>query len=105
MKGHQLLKQRVKAPLAEHEQILLPRGWQVLGDLVLVNIPTKIVHLNHEIGDALLDLYPRCKSALWDKGVRGTLRTPEIEVIAGSGTRTVHTVSYTHLTLPTNREV
>ncbi|MGZ8891450.1 MAG: class I SAM-dependent methyltransferase [Halobacteriota archaeon] len=90
MKGHQLLEQRLRVPLAEHEKLLLPRGWQILGDLVLVNIPSKIVRLKHEIGEALLDLYPRCKSALWDKGVRGSLRTPEIEVIAGSGTRTVH---------------
>lgn len=90
MKGHQLLEQRLRAPLEEHEKLLLPRRWQILGDLVLVNIPTKIAHLKHEIGEALLDLYPRCKSVLWDKGVRGSLRTPEIEVIAGSGTRTVH---------------
>jgi tRNA wybutosine-synthesizing protein 2 len=90
MKGHQLLEQRLRAPLAEHEKLLLPRSWQILGDLVLVNIPSKIVRLKHEIGEALLDLYPRCKSALWDKGVRGSLRTPEIEVIAGSGTTTVH---------------
>jgi tRNA wybutosine-synthesizing protein 2 len=90
MKGHQLLEERLRAPLAENEKMLLPRRWQILGDLVLVNIPTKIVHLKHEIGEALLDIYPRCKSALWDKGVRSSLRTPEIEVIAGSGTRTVH---------------
>jgi len=90
MKGHQLLEQRLRVPLSKHEKLLLPRRWQILGDLVLVNIPSKIVHLKHEIGDALLDLYPRCKSALWDKGVRGSLRTPEIEVIAGSGTKTIH---------------
>jgi tRNA wybutosine-synthesizing protein 2 len=90
MKGHQLLEQRLSAPLTEGEKRLLPRRWQILGDLVLVNIPTKIAQLKHEIGEALLDLYPRCKSVLWDKGVRGTLRTPVIEVIAGSGTKTIH---------------
>ncbi|MGZ4864728.1 MAG: class I SAM-dependent methyltransferase [Halobacteriota archaeon] len=103
MKGHQLLEQRLKSPLSEHEKTLLPRGWQILGDLVLVNIPTKIVHLKHEIGDALLDLYPRCKSALWDKGVRGTLRTPEVEVIAGSGTKTVHKENHCKFALDARR--
>ncbi|MGZ5561137.1 MAG: hypothetical protein ACXWER_01325, partial [Halobacteriota archaeon] len=54
MKWHQLLEQRLRVPLAEHEKLLLPRGWQILGDLVLVNIPSKIVRLKHEIGEALL---------------------------------------------------
>jgi tRNA wybutosine-synthesizing protein 2 len=90
MKGHQLLEQRLRTPLSEHEKLLVPHRWQILGDLVLVNIPTKITRLKREIGEALLDLYPRCKSVLWDKGVHGSLRTPEIEVIAGAGTRTVH---------------
>jgi tRNA wybutosine-synthesizing protein 2 len=103
MKGQQLLEQLLRAPLAEREKRLLPRRWQILGDLVLVNIPTKIAHLKHEIGEALLDLYPRCKSALWDKGVHGNFRTPEIEVIAGSGTRTVHKENYCKFALDASR--
>ena len=100
MRGHQLLEPLLPAPLAEDEKQLLPRRWQILGDLVLVNIPAKIEHLKHDIGEALLDLYPRCKSALWDKGIRGSLRTPNIEVIAGSETApsTRKTIANSHST-------
>ena len=70
---------------------------------MLVNIPAEIEHLKHEIGEALLDLYPRCKSALWDKGVRGSLRTPDIEVIAGSETSTIHKENYCKFALDASR--
>ena len=103
MRGHQLLEPLLPAPLAEEEKQLLPRRWQILGDLVLVNIPTEIEHLKHEIGEALLELYPRCKSALWDKGVRGSLRTPDIEVIAGSETSTIHKENYCKFALDASR--
>jgi tRNA wybutosine-synthesizing protein 2 len=103
MKGYQLLEQQLHAPLAEREKRLLPRRWQILGDLVLVNIPTTIAHLKREIGEALLDLYPRCKSVLWDKGVQGSLRTPQVEVIAGSGTTTEHKENYCKFALDASR--
>lgn len=103
MRGHQLLEPLLPAPLAEDEKQLLPRRWQILGDLVLVNIPVKIEHLKHDIGEALLDLYPRCKSALWDKGIRGNLRTPNIEVIAGSETSTIHKENYCKFALDASR--
>ncbi|MGZ4891349.1 MAG: hypothetical protein ACXV2B_03675, partial [Halobacteriota archaeon] len=52
MRGHELLEPLLPAPLAEDEKQLLPRRWQILGDLVLVNIPAKIEHLKHDIGEA-----------------------------------------------------
>jgi tRNA wybutosine-synthesizing protein 2 len=76
--------------VSEAERLLLPRRWQLLGELILVNIPSGITHLKYEIGQGLLELYPRCKSVIWDKGIEGQFRRPNIEIIAGSGTQTVH---------------
>jgi len=93
MKGHTLLAQTI-GELGESERRLLPRRWQILGDLVLVNIWPQIEHLKRQIGQGLLQLYPRCRSVLWDKGVYGRLRTPEVEVIAGGATETLHKENY-----------
>ncbi|HYB59475.1 MAG TPA: class I SAM-dependent methyltransferase family protein [Candidatus Acidoferrales bacterium] len=103
MKGYDLLERLLGAKLTKYERDLLPRRWQILGDLVLVNIPSAIAHHKREIGDALLEIYPRCKSVLWDKGVQGSLRTPHVEVIAGSGTKTEHKENYCKFALDASR--
>ncbi len=90
MRGYERLQRAIPHTLTERDLRWLPRTWQLLGDLVLVNIPPQVEHLKHDIGLGLLALYPRCKSVLWDKGVHGTLRQPNVEVIAGTETVTVH---------------
>ncbi|MGZ4911627.1 MAG: class I SAM-dependent methyltransferase [Halobacteriota archaeon] len=90
MRGYELLQRAMPRALTEAEQRWLPRTWQILGDLVLVHIQPPVEHLKYDIGQGLLQLYPRCKSVLWDKGVRGTLRQPNVELIAGTETTTVH---------------
>jgi tRNA wybutosine-synthesizing protein 2 len=103
MKGYDLLEQLLRAKLTQHERDLLPRRWQILGDLLLVNIQSAIAHYKSEIGNAFLEIYPRCKSVLWDKGVQGSLRTPQVEVIAGSGTTTEHKENYCKFALDASR--
>ena len=74
----------------EKEQ-LLPRGWQILGTVILVSIPDALGDSKNAIGDALLTMYPRCSTVLWNKGISGSLREPICEVIAGTGeTETTH---------------
>jgi len=70
--------------LSKNELKLLPRGWQILGDIIIVSIPPQLETRKHEIGEALLQFYPRCKT------VSGPYREPDVEVIAGSGTETIH---------------
>jgi len=90
VRGQQLLVSRLSEKVSNVELLLLPRRWQLLGELILVHIPCGINHLKYEIGQGLLELYPRCKSVIWDKGIEGQVRKPNIEVIAGSGTKTIH---------------
>jgi tRNA wybutosine-synthesizing protein 2 len=72
------------------EKELLPRGWYILGKVVVVKIDSRLESLKEEIGEALLHIYPRCRCVLRDFGIEGQLREPRREVIAGKGTVTVH---------------
>lgn len=76
--------------LSERESMLLPKSWQVLGSVIVVKIPRELEDRKREIGEAFLKLYPKCKTVLRDKGVRGKFREPDVEIIAGSETETMH---------------
>ncbi|MCZ7398985.1 MAG: class I SAM-dependent methyltransferase family protein [Candidatus Methanoperedens sp.] len=72
------------------ERKLLPSGWQVLGDIVIVTLKVELEHRKAEIGKALLSLYPGCRTVLLDKGITGRMRQPVREIIAGENTETIH---------------
>ncbi len=76
--------------LSEEELKSLPKSWQVLGSVIIVKIPAELEYRKKEIGEAFLKLYPRCSTVLRDKGVKGKLREPDVEIIAGSETETIH---------------
>ena len=69
---------------------LLPRGWYILGDVIVVKIHADLTPYQSHIGQALLHFYPRCKTVLRDYGIEGKLREPRREIIAGTGTETIH---------------
>ncbi len=76
--------------IPEHEKKLLPAGWQILGDIIIVSLCRELENRKTVVGNALLSLYPRCRTVLLDRGISGQLRQPEREVIAGNETETVH---------------
>ncbi len=76
--------------LSRDELEQLPQGWQIIGDIIIVNISTQLQKRKHDIGGALLELHPRCKTALMMKGVKGRYREPNVETIAGDDTETIH---------------
>lgn len=69
---------------------LLPRGWFLLGDIIVVKIHPRLREYEKHIGQALLDCYPRCHSVLADEGISGPFREPARRLIIGKKTRTVH---------------
>lgn len=69
---------------------LLPRGWFILGDIIIVKIQPQLERFKDRIGNALLSIYPRCRSVLRDFGIEGPLREPVREIIAGESSETVH---------------
>ncbi|MEI8003841.1 MAG: class I SAM-dependent methyltransferase family protein [Methanothrix sp.] len=69
---------------------LIPRGWFLLGEVIIVKIHPDLTPYEHHIGQALLDYYPRCCTVLADEGIFGPFREPVRRIIVGNKTQTVH---------------
>jgi tRNA wybutosine-synthesizing protein 2 len=77
--------------LPDSEKKSLPRGWQILGDIIIVTLDENQMYRKAEVGKALLSYYPGCKTVLLDRGISGQMRQPEREIIAGDETtETIH---------------
>ena len=76
--------------IPDNEKELLPSGWQILGDIIIVSLRRELEAHKKEIGSALLSLYPGCKTVLLDRGINGKMRQPDREIITGSRTETLH---------------
>ncbi len=76
--------------IPDSEKELLPAGWQILGDIIIVSLRKGLENRKTEIGKALLSLYPRCRTVLLERGINGRMRLPEREIIAGETTETIH---------------
>jgi tRNA (guanine37-N1)-methyltransferase len=72
-------------PWSDAERALLPRSFDVVGDLVLVRLPSELIDRRQEIGEALRRFVPHARLVGWDRGVHGTERTRRLEPIAGAG--------------------
>jgi tRNA (guanine37-N1)-methyltransferase len=76
---------------SEDERALLPRAFDVVGDLVLVRIPPALRSRSHEIGEALLAFVPGVRLVGADEGVHGVARRRTLRPLAGTGAwRTRH---------------
>jgi len=67
------------------ESRLLPRSFDIVGDIVLVRLPPELEARREEIGRALLGFVPNARIVGWDRGVHGPERRRRIERMAGSG--------------------
>ncbi len=83
---YEILKEKIPKELWE----FIPRRYKILGDIILIKIPDELEQFKHLIGEELLKLHPRCKAVWRDKGKEGMLRKPNVELIAGQGSVTIH---------------
>ena len=74
----------MKGLLSSDELAVLPRGWRLLGDAIIVR-EKKGVDSWGLVGEALLEIYPRSRYVLLDRGTHGLFREPLREVIASRG--------------------
>ncbi|MFY9717067.1 MAG: methyltransferase domain-containing protein [Thermoplasmata archaeon] len=82
------------------EREILPRSFDVVGDVVLVRLPPEVHHRGAEIGEALLRFVPRARIVGADHGVHGVERRRSIERLAGEGGwATVHRENHLDLTV------
>lgn len=81
------LRGRIPDELLEY----VPSSYDLIGDLILVEIPDELKEYSKIIGEALLKLHPRARSVLSRGKTVGEYRVRLVEVIAGSGdTETVY---------------
>ena len=84
----------LKDLLTAEELAALPRGWQVIGEVLLVHVPPVLQPKKALIADGLLKLYPRCKTVMETHRIAGEYRQPVFEKLAGDGTETLHKENY-----------
>lgn len=69
----------------------LPRGYQILGRILLIKLRPGLLKHRKAIGKAILEMFPYIKTVCLTKDISGAERRPKIEVIAGArDTNTLH---------------
>ncbi len=72
------------------EELRLITGWELLGDIVVLELPRELLRHRSLIGETVLRLHPKASSVMNRSGIRGVFREPRVELIAGSGSVTLH---------------
>jgi tRNA wybutosine-synthesizing protein 2 len=79
--------------LSDRELKELPRGYQIVGKILLIKLKPKLLKHKKVIGKAVLEMLPYVRTVCLAKDIGGVERKPKVEVIAGCKS-----------TLTTNRE-
>ena len=79
------LKDALIGILTDEELSVLPRGFQTIGDVVIIKLKPQLLEKKKLIAEKYLDLLPSIKSVYLNSGrVKGQFRTPEkIEFLIG----------------------
>lgn len=72
----------------------LPRGYQIVGKVLLVRLKPKLYKHRRAIGKAVLKLLPYLHTVALERGFEGITRKPKIEIIAGK--RSLNTLHKEH---------
>ncbi len=77
------LKNRLKNKLTEKELDCLPKGYQIIGNILLIKLDKRLLKHRRLIGKAIMDMLPYMHTVCLIKEIKRNIRKPEIEVIAG----------------------
>jgi tRNA wybutosine-synthesizing protein 2 len=75
--------------IPEEKKQYLPRKWELLGDVLLMKIPSELEELKVTIAETYAEGLG-AKTVLRDLGIQGDLREPKVELLYGSDTETTH---------------
>ncbi len=81
---------RERADVPDHIRPLLPGKWEKIGDVLLLRLPSELGPFAGNIAQAyasVLDARTVCQDL---SKITGIFRTPEVRVLFGGGTETVH---------------
>jgi tRNA wybutosine-synthesizing protein 2 len=78
------------APVPEELRGRLPHKWELLGDVLVIRLPPEVLPYKNEIGATYARILHARTVCLETGSISGVHRTPQMEVIFGDGTETVH---------------
>ncbi len=85
------LKKALKNKLKPEELELVPRAFDIIGDIALMEIPKELDKREKLIAETILKVHRNIHTVCRKMGMRsGELRLRELKVIAGKATETVH---------------
>lgn len=85
------LKDALKGKLTKKELAILPRAFEMVGDVAIIEIPPGLAKKKSAIAKALKQVHPRIKTVCNKRGERGgKFRLRSLEVLLGSETKTEH---------------
>ncbi len=88
------VKEKLSDLLSKEELKKFRGGWELIGDILIVNLPDLQKDKKREVGKRLKSLFPKVKTIVNRKAIRDEFRKPEVEIIYGSETITVHKENY-----------
>lgn len=93
-KFNQLLEEELKNIISEEKKKLLPRGFQRIGDIIMIQLKPELLPLKKEIAKAIIKKIPNTRAVCLKKGeIIGEFRRPQIELLEGESTETIHSES------------
>jgi tRNA wybutosine-synthesizing protein 2 len=69
-------------------------GWELIGDILIIDLPVELEDRKFEVGEKLHQIFPKVKSIARRKSIVGEVRRPNIELLYGNSTETIHRENY-----------
>ena len=92
-KGPRTLTEVLEGKLTSNELAFLPRAYDLIGDIAVLEIPDEITQHSKLIGEVFHNIHRNFKTVLAKRGaVSGTTRVREYDLLSGENrTKTIHT--------------
>lgn len=83
MTFYRKFRKKLVGKLSKEELEALPRGYQIIGKILLIRLKPELLKHKKVIGDALIHIFPYVHIVCLLKGIKRVTRKPDIEIIAG----------------------
>lgn len=77
------LRKKLIRKLSKEELDILPRGYQIIGKILLIRLKPELLKHKKIIGDAIVHIFPYVHTVCLLKGIKRVTRKPDVEIIAG----------------------
>ncbi len=79
-----MLLEKLEGKVSSAESIMIPKGFQKTGEMIIINLPIELSEKFSLIGEGIMAVFPKIRTVCAKVGgIDGELRRPQIKVIAG----------------------